>query len=128
MELAAVLAALSEALLPTSHKKALSYKALELAMVGARAADPHEDIGQLFSDFEGLMAGAKNLGIVGVGNHTAHLSRGGFYALANRVRSMARGRGALADQNGRLRKEVRDVFAGSCQGDAPDPPQAGAPQ
>lgn len=40
MDLSAALAVLAQAPLPASHRKFLSYKALELAMCGAEAAEP----------------------------------------------------------------------------------------
>lgn len=57
------------------------------------------------------MTDVKDQGIVGVGDVTMQLSRGGFAPLANRVRAFARGRGALAHPDARLRYAVLSALA-----------------
>lgn len=66
---------------------------------------------QLLNEFEELLAEARHAGLQGIGALTSYLHSVGHQDLANRVRAMARGRGAVAHPDGRLRVVVKEVLA-----------------
>lgn len=108
MALTETLNSIHSSSLPTSWRKALCYKAVELS---AQANMPPRDQDfQVLNEFEGLMAEARQAGLPGVAALTSYLHSVGRQGFANRVRAMARGRGAVAHPDGRLRHEVKMVL------------------
>lgn len=87
MSLTETLDAINASSIPSSWRKALSYKAVEMLTV----PPPQQgSTRRVLSDFEDLMADAKDNGITGVAELTTQLHKKGFSSLANRVRALAR--------------------------------------
>lgn len=103
MPLEDILAVVSAAPMPASWRKALAYKAVEMASHPPASSEPR---GDAFASFEKVLSCGRHYGHDNVLALVGALNQSGATALAKRVRSLARIRGAHAHPYPQLAEEV----------------------